>query len=74
MLKTIYLWLPGKPLLMFGYLYFARMGFLDGKAGLYFCALRAMHELNICAKLFAMRTQHAPDARREDKIVQPNVF
>ena len=37
---------------MFLYLYVLKRGFLDGRAGFYFCALRAAHELNISAKLF----------------------
>ena len=51
-LKSLYLRLPGKPLVMFLYLYLVKRGFLDGRAGFYFCALRAAHELNISAKLF----------------------
>jgi len=54
-LKAFYLRLPGKPLLMFLYLYIFRIGFLDGVAGFYFCALRAMHELNISAKIYERR-------------------
>jgi glycosyltransferase involved in cell wall biosynthesis len=54
-LKALYLRLPGKPLLMFVYLYFARLGFLDGIAGFFFCALRSMHELNTSAKLYELR-------------------
>jgi hypothetical protein len=51
-LKAIYLRLPGKPLWMFVYLYLIKRGFLDGKAGIYFCALRAAHELNTSAKVY----------------------
>jgi len=51
-LKALYLRLPMKPVLMFFYLYVVRFGLLDGKAGLYFCALRAAHELTIDAKVF----------------------
>ena len=53
-LKRIFLNLPFKPILMFFYLYIFKMGFLDGKEGLYFCALRASHELNINAKVFEL--------------------
>jgi hypothetical protein len=52
LLKALYLRLPAKPLLMFLYLYVGRRGFLDGRPGLYFCALRAAHELTTEAKLF----------------------
>lgn len=54
-LKSVFLKLPFKHLWMFIYLYFFKMGFLDGKAGYYFCWLRAMHELNIEAKLYELR-------------------
>ena len=51
-LKAVFLRLPFKPTLVFIWLYFVRLGFLDGTAGFYFCRLRAMHELNILAKMF----------------------
>jgi glycosyltransferase involved in cell wall biosynthesis len=51
-LKRLYLRLPCRPLLMFVYLYVLKAGFLDGRAGYYFCALRAWHELAIDAKIF----------------------
>jgi glycosyltransferase involved in cell wall biosynthesis len=51
-LKAVYLRLPGKPIWMFVYLYLLKFGFLDGKAGLYFCALRAAHEVNTSAKVY----------------------
>jgi glycosyltransferase involved in cell wall biosynthesis len=54
-LKSVFLRLPFKPVLMFLYLYVFKMGLLDGRAGLYFCALRAAHELNIGAKMFEIR-------------------
>jgi glycosyltransferase involved in cell wall biosynthesis len=58
-LKAFYLRLPGKPLLMFLYLYIARLGFLDGTAGFLFCALRAMHEFNTSAKIYELRRRGA---------------
>jgi glycosyltransferase involved in cell wall biosynthesis len=57
-MKSIFIRLPGKPLLMFLWLYVIKMGFMDGQAGFYFCCLRASHELNICAKLFEMKNEH----------------
>ena len=54
-LKAVFLRLPGKPFLMFLYLYVVKCGFLDGVAGFYFCCLRASHELNINAKVFEHR-------------------
>jgi len=53
-LKALYLRLPMKPLLIFVYLYVFRLGFLDGREGYYFCALRAAHEMNIEAKYWEM--------------------
>lgn len=50
--KALFLRLPGKPVLLFFYLFALKLGFLDGKAGLHFCALRAAHELQINAKIF----------------------
>ena len=47
--------MPLKPLWLFLYLYVAKLGFLDGRAGAFFCALRAAHELNIDAKLYELR-------------------
>ena len=58
-LKALYLRLPAKPFLLFMYLYFIRLGFLDGKAGFLFCRLRAMHELNIAAKMHELRVKGA---------------
>lgn len=54
-LKSLYIRLPFKPLLMFIYLYFVKFGFLDGVAGFYFCVLRAIHEFNIDAKVYEAR-------------------
>ena len=55
LLKAVFIRLPAKPMLLFFYLYVIRLGLLDGVAGLYFCALRASHELNICAKMHEAR-------------------
>lgn len=54
-LKAIYIRMPCKPIIMFLYLYIFQLGILDRKAGLYFCALRACHELNIEAKRYELR-------------------
>ncbi len=43
--------LPGRPFLIFCYLYFVRRGFLDGQAGLTFCKLRQIYESMIDAML-----------------------
>ena len=56
LLRAIFIRLPFRPLIRFFYLYVLQAGFLDGRAGFYFCALRAAHELTIGAKLFEFRT------------------
>ncbi|MCX7048307.1 MAG: glycosyltransferase family 2 protein [Candidatus Sumerlaeota bacterium] len=43
--------LPGRPLLMFLALYVVRLGFLDGRAGLIYCTLRAIYEYMIDLKV-----------------------
>lgn len=43
--------LPGRPFLVFCYLYFVRRGFLDGRAGLAYCRLRRIYESMIDIKL-----------------------
>ncbi len=55
LLKAIFIRLPFRPSFMFLYLYFLKLGILDGKAGYFFCKLRAMHELNISAKMFELK-------------------
>jgi hypothetical protein len=47
--------LPGRPLIRFAWLYVVKRGFLDGRRGLLFCALIAMYELMIDARLAERR-------------------
>ena len=61
--KAIAYRLPGRPLLAFGYLYFFRLGFLDGSPGLEFCILRGFYELLIDLKVKEKR-QNAMAAAR----------
>lgn len=49
-LKDVSLRLPLRPCLKFAYLYFLRMGFLDGREGLTYCALQSIYEYMICLK------------------------
>lgn len=51
-LKAVYIRLPFRPLFMFVWLYFFKLGILDGWEGYYFCRLRAIHEFNIAVKVF----------------------
>jgi glycosyltransferase involved in cell wall biosynthesis len=47
--------IPGRPLLAFCYLYFARLGFLDGRSGWRYCILRAMYEYMLDLKVRELR-------------------
>jgi glycosyltransferase involved in cell wall biosynthesis len=47
--------LPCRPFLVFCYLYFFRLGFLDGRAGLAYCRLRIIYEYMIDLKLTELR-------------------
>jgi glycosyltransferase involved in cell wall biosynthesis len=61
-LKQIAYRVPGRPLLMFLYLYFVRLGLLDGRAGLNYCLMRVCYEFMIDLKRreIATRTPGLP--------------
>ncbi len=61
-LKTLAYRLPGRPLLMFVYLYFIRWGLLDGLPGLRYSIMRAMYEYMIDLKVAEHR--HRDRAKR----------
>lgn len=50
-LKQLAYRLPGRPLLVFCYLYFIRLGLLDGRPGFTYCLLRAFYEFMIDLKV-----------------------
>jgi glycosyltransferase involved in cell wall biosynthesis len=54
-LKQLAYRLPGRPLLVFTYLFFLRMGFLDGRPGLIYCTLRMIYEYMIDLKVKELR-------------------
>lgn len=54
-LKQLAYRLPFRPFLVFCYLYFFRMGFLDGIPGLTYCRLRSMYEYMIDLKVKELR-------------------
>jgi glycosyltransferase involved in cell wall biosynthesis len=54
-LKSLLYRLPTRPLLVFLALYVLRFGWLDGRAGLTFCLLRAFYEYMIDCKVKEMR-------------------
>ena len=59
-IKT-YLWprLPGRSLIFFFYLYFFRLGFLDGARGLVFCIMHGIFQEFTVVKLWEARQQRA---------------
>lgn len=54
-LKRLGYWMPFRPFLVFCYLYFFRLGFLDGVPGLTYCRLRSMYEYMIDLKVKELR-------------------
>jgi glycosyltransferase involved in cell wall biosynthesis len=66
MLKQIAYRLPMRPSIWFLYLYFFRMGFLDGRAGLAFSRMRASYEMIIDLKVLELERSGTalPAARR----------
>ena len=49
--ERIWPWVPGKPLVLFVYMYVLRRGFLDGRAGLVLCIFHAFQEFMVGLKL-----------------------
>jgi glycosyltransferase involved in cell wall biosynthesis len=54
-LKQIACRMPMRPLMVFIYLYFVRMGILDGRAGFYFSRMRAAYEAMIDLKIMELK-------------------
>jgi len=50
-LKNLSFRMPGRPFLKFLYMYFFRLGLLDGRAGLTYCTLQAIYEHQIVLKV-----------------------
>ena len=50
-----------RPLVRFLYAYVVRLGFLDGKPGLYFCGLLAFYDFLAMANRYEMRITEAPE-------------
>ena len=66
-IKKVWVKIPGRPFLRFIWMYFLKLGFLDGKPGLIFCTLMSMHEAVISAKLYEMRLKEEGLTRRRDE-------
>jgi glycosyltransferase involved in cell wall biosynthesis len=56
----VYPYVPAKSAALFLYMYVARLGFLDGVAGLRFCLLHAWYEVAVAA----LRAEQSADGRR----------
>lgn len=57
-LKRLWVRLPCRPLLRFIYVYFIRLGFLDGKPGFIYAVFKAIQEFHIQAKMWEMKQKH----------------
>jgi glycosyltransferase involved in cell wall biosynthesis len=58
-LKKVYLRLPMRPLVRFGYAYVVRLGFLDGMPGLVFCTLLSFYDFLCWANVYEQRVASA---------------
>jgi glycosyltransferase involved in cell wall biosynthesis len=54
-IKQLWTRAPFRPAIRFLWMYFLRLGFLDGRPGLIFCMLMSMHEGVIAAKIYERR-------------------
>lgn len=54
-LKRIWVRLPFRPLIRFMYMYVARLGFLDGRAGLVYSLYKVIQEFHISTKMYEMK-------------------
>jgi hypothetical protein len=68
-LKRVWLRMRGRAALRFVWLYVVKRGFLDGRAGLIFCGLIAVHDFLIEAKVAEHRAGYAPAQVRERVLV-----
>ncbi len=70
-LKHLAYKLPGRPPLVFAYLYLVRLGFMDGIPGLYYSAMRATYELMIDVKVREMRWKQVRPLAERTAVEQP---
>jgi glycosyltransferase involved in cell wall biosynthesis len=56
-IKQVFTRLPFRPLVKFFILYFAKLGFMDGRAGLYYSIMQAFYEFMISVKLVELNEQ-----------------
>jgi len=72
-LKRLWIYVPCKPFIKFVVMYVFMLGFLDGKAGYYFCRLHSHHEFNIQAKQYEVRFQNRLNGRHSAGIGDQHV-
>ena len=68
----VWMRLPGRPLVRFLWLYVVRLGFRDGREGLYFCALIAWYDLLINVKALEGRVERDEQARSRYDVGSPH--
>jgi len=62
-LKNLFYKLPFRPFLRFFYMYFLKLGFLDGSVGFIYCVLKAIQEFHINVKLKELKLKQQKDER-----------
>lgn len=58
--QLAYRYLPCRPLFKFLWMYFFKLGFLDGRIGLRFCLLHTFYEYQIALKVKELETKDSP--------------
>lgn len=69
-LKRRFLALPGSPLLRFAYVYFLRLGLLDGRPGFTYAMFKFIQTCHVKAKIRELR-QQSPMTQDGPKAIQP---
>jgi glycosyltransferase involved in cell wall biosynthesis len=59
-----YRYLPARPLFKFIWMYFIKLGFLDGRMGLRYCLLHTFYEYQISLKLEELKDPESPLAQK----------
>ena len=59
-----YRYLPGRALFKFIWMYFIKLGFLDGRMGFRFCLLHTFHDYQISLKLEELRDPQSPMSQK----------
>ncbi len=59
-----YRYLPGRSLINFIWMYFFKLGFLDGRLGFRYCLLRSFYEYQVSLKLEELQDPEAPISQK----------